>query len=73
VALVALTTATRRNIPEDGILHTDRRENLKFYIALAGCAVRWRCNVSPVRHEMVFIFQKTTFFIVTGVKTSNFT
>jgi hypothetical protein len=28
----ALTIATRRNIPEDGILHSHRRENLKSYI-----------------------------------------
>jgi hypothetical protein len=27
-----LTKATRRNIPEDGILHSHRRENLKSYI-----------------------------------------
>jgi hypothetical protein len=26
-----LTRATRRNIPEDIILHNHRRENLKFY------------------------------------------
>jgi hypothetical protein len=26
--------ATRRNVPEDGILHSQRRENLKSYIAL---------------------------------------
>jgi hypothetical protein len=31
-----LTTATRRNIQEDGILHSHRRENLKSYIALTG-------------------------------------
>jgi hypothetical protein len=31
-----LTRATRRNIPEDGILHGHRRENLKCYIELAG-------------------------------------
>jgi hypothetical protein len=31
-----LTTATRRNIPEDGILHSHCRENLKSYIALTG-------------------------------------
>jgi hypothetical protein len=29
-----LTRATRRNIPEDGILQSYRRENLKSYIAL---------------------------------------
>jgi hypothetical protein len=27
-----LTTAIRRNIPEDGILHSHRHENLKSYI-----------------------------------------
>jgi hypothetical protein len=31
-----LTRATRRNKPEDGILHSDSRENLKSYIALTG-------------------------------------
>jgi hypothetical protein len=27
-----LTGVTRRNIPEDAILHSHRRETLKFYI-----------------------------------------
>jgi hypothetical protein len=31
-----LTRAKRRNIPEDGILHSHRRENIKSYIALTG-------------------------------------
>jgi hypothetical protein len=31
-----LTTATRRHIPENGILHSYRGENLKFYISLTG-------------------------------------
>jgi hypothetical protein len=31
-----LARAKRRNIPEDGILHSHRRENLKSYIALTG-------------------------------------
>jgi hypothetical protein len=31
-----LTKARRRHIPEDGILHSHRRENLKSYIALTG-------------------------------------
>jgi hypothetical protein len=34
-----LARATRRNIPEDGILHSLRRENLKSYIALTGWAM----------------------------------
>jgi hypothetical protein len=29
-----LTRATRRNIPEDTILHSHRRENLKYYLKL---------------------------------------
>jgi hypothetical protein len=33
------TRATRRNIPEDGILHSHSRENLKSYIALTGWAL----------------------------------
>jgi hypothetical protein len=32
----SLTRATWRNIPEDGILHSHRRENLKFYIRNLG-------------------------------------
>jgi hypothetical protein len=28
--------ATQRNIPEDGILQSHRRENLKSYLALTG-------------------------------------
>jgi hypothetical protein len=34
-----LTRATRRNIPEDGILLSHRRENLKPYIELTGWAL----------------------------------
>jgi hypothetical protein len=30
----ALIGATRRNIPEYGILHSHRRENLQFYIKI---------------------------------------
>jgi hypothetical protein len=34
-----LTTATGRHIPEDGIHHSHRCENLKSYIALTGWAL----------------------------------
>jgi hypothetical protein len=34
-----LTGATKRYIPEDGILRSHRRENLKSYIALTGWAL----------------------------------
>jgi hypothetical protein len=34
-----LTRATRRHIPEDSILHSHRRQNLKSYIALTGWAL----------------------------------
>jgi hypothetical protein len=36
---VALVRTTRRNIPEDGILHSHRRENLKSYISLTDWAL----------------------------------
>jgi hypothetical protein len=62
-----LKRATRRNI------HSHRRENLKSYIALTGWSLKQRRNVSPVRYELAFISQKTAFFIVPAVKTSNVT
>jgi hypothetical protein len=34
-----LTRATRRNIPEDGIRHSHRRENFKSYVALTDWAL----------------------------------
>jgi hypothetical protein len=49
-----LTRATRCDIPEDGILHSDRRENRKSYIALTGLTLYWRRNVSPVKYELGF-------------------
>jgi hypothetical protein len=39
-------------IPEDGILHSHRRENLKSYIALTGWTLWRRRDVSPVKYEM---------------------
>jgi hypothetical protein len=41
-------------IPEDDILCSHRRENLKFYIASTGWALYRRCDVFPVRHELGF-------------------
>jgi hypothetical protein len=46
--------ATRPYIPEDDILHSHRRENLKSYITLTGCAQQRRRNVFPVRYEPDF-------------------
>jgi hypothetical protein len=66
-----LTRATRLNIPEDGILYSHRRVNLKSYIALTGWVQSRRRNVFPVRYELGFISQKTAFFIVTAMKNSN--
>jgi hypothetical protein len=68
-----LKKAKRRNIREDDILHSHCREYLKSYIALTGWTLQWRSNVSPVKYELGFMSQKTTFFIVTAVKTSNLT
>jgi hypothetical protein len=48
------TRATGRNIPEDTILHSHRRGNLKSYIALTGWTLYRRRNVSPVRYELGF-------------------
>jgi hypothetical protein len=49
-----LTRATLHNIPEDAILHSHRRENLKSYTVLTGWTLHLRRNVSPVRYELGF-------------------
>jgi hypothetical protein len=41
-------------IPEDAILHSHYRENLKSYTALTGWALLRRCYVSPVKYELGF-------------------
>jgi hypothetical protein len=43
-----LTTATRRNIPQDGILHSHRRENLKSYNIHTHCSVISTVVLSPL-------------------------
>jgi hypothetical protein len=39
-------------IPEDDILHSHCRENLKSYIALTSWTLQWRRDVSPVKYEL---------------------
>jgi hypothetical protein len=41
-------------IPEDDILHSHRRENLKSYIALTGWTLQRRRNVSLLKYELGF-------------------
>jgi hypothetical protein len=41
-------------IPEDDILHSHRRENLKSYIALTRWTLWRKRNVSPVKYELGF-------------------
>jgi hypothetical protein len=52
-----LTRATRPNIPEDCVLHSHRRENLKSYMELTGWALWWIHNVSSVKYELGFYIQ----------------
>jgi hypothetical protein len=42
-----LTRATRRNIPEDTILHSHRRENLKSYILQTSLLILLNCALFP--------------------------
>jgi hypothetical protein len=58
----ALTKATRRNIPEDDILHSHRRENLKSYMGICSTVpdsfpvwgrTDWRHLLATIRCEHV--------------------
>jgi hypothetical protein len=51
---LVITTATRRNIPEHGIIHSHCHENLKSYRVLTAWTRQRRRNVSPVRYELGF-------------------
>jgi hypothetical protein len=62
---LVLTRATRRNIPENGILLCHRRGNLKFYIPLIGWDLLWRRNTFPVRDELGFYIRFEVFTTVT--------
>jgi hypothetical protein len=46
------------NIPEDGILQSCRRENVKSYITLTVWTLYRRSNVSPVRYELEFLYPR---------------
>jgi hypothetical protein len=50
-----LTRAIGCTIPEDDILHSHRRENLKSYTALTGWALQRRRNVFLVIYELGFL------------------
>jgi hypothetical protein len=47
-----LTRAKQRNNPEDGIHHSQNRENFRSYIALTGWALQRKSNAFPVRYEL---------------------
>jgi hypothetical protein len=49
-----LTGVTRRNIPEDAIVRSHRRENIKSYVTLTGWTLQRRRNMSPVRYQLGF-------------------
>jgi phospholipid N-methyltransferase len=76
-----LTTVTRRNIPEDAILHSHRRENLKSYSVVPSSQILVTLMMEALNSsESRFLqeshgvtSQKTPFFIVTAEKNSNLT
>jgi hypothetical protein len=47
---LVLTRATRHNIPEDTILHSHRRENLKSYIITIVCSKSLNVYIASVHH-----------------------
>jgi hypothetical protein len=49
-------------MPEDDILHSHRRGNFKFYIALTDWTLYRRCNVAPVRYEPDFYIPEEDVF-----------
>jgi hypothetical protein len=49
-----LSASFIRDIPEDGIFHSHRRDNLKPYILLTGRALQRIRNVFPVKYQLGF-------------------
>jgi hypothetical protein len=56
------TRAIRCCITEDGIIHRQRSENLKSYIASTERVRSRRCNVFPVRYELSFYIPEDDIF-----------
>jgi hypothetical protein len=52
------TRATRRNIPEDDILHSDRRENFKSYIIFTVAEMDLLLSLDSLVYE--YIYQNRT-------------
>jgi hypothetical protein len=52
------TRARLRHIPEDGIHHSHRSENLRSYRALTGWTLLRICNVSSVKYELGFYIRE---------------
>jgi hypothetical protein len=46
-----LTRSTRRNFPENAILHSDRRENLKVYNLISAVVYIWLPKQSLPRNQ----------------------
>jgi hypothetical protein len=61
-----LTRATRRNNPEDIILHSHRRENLKSYIIGSQMAVRLEPQASAALYSKTFLFLSLILISVRG-------
>jgi hypothetical protein len=59
-----VTRATWRNIPEDGILHSHRRENLQSYMSNTGFSRRTHCDRTskPQLSELIFQRRDLLFF-----------
>jgi hypothetical protein len=50
---LVLTRDTRRNIPEDAILHSHRRENLKSYISIVVLATFFMLTLKTLKMEVI--------------------
>jgi hypothetical protein len=55
-----LNRATRRHFPEDGILHSHRLENLKYYIELTGY-IEEVCNIDLSERQNLLVNEPIPF------------